>query len=312
MLHKDIRKLLLGGTAALSLAGFALPVLADDGAIRIAVAVPFADTLNDIIGSWHDWVSTHDGLNYTATAYTNANSVLFNQIISSSTSFYDLFFAVDTATPNNLFYNYTTYVSTPPFNYAIDGLALSSRSINVSASGLPYPLTGHLFIENPAVNPYGLAAYTLLNDTPWSAGFTTVAGPFAPNGANATQNDVYTFLTLSQEFTLQPKSRICRASSTAPYTAAWETTLIPRYVYEYYAEGGGSSDPNVPATVPTSDANGSHPFPNIVQAAIQINGTGSSAALQSFLNYLKGRTTYPNKPARDIIKSYCYRWAIGQ
>ncbi|WP_020175955.1 substrate-binding domain-containing protein [Methyloferula stellata] len=317
-------QLLLGAAMAALLIGSAPKAEATTGSIRIAVAANFNDALNDLITAWSVF-EAGNGNTYTATAYAGATGTLVKQITSSSVSFYDLFFAADTTTPNALFNSSTTFISGPPFTYAQGGLVLWSgphNSVDITASGLPYPLTTNLVIADPSSAPYGLAAATVLNDAPWSLGLPTSTSAGYPVGfVNLGGNigSVYSTLltTNTYAYGFVAKSQVCRAATTAPYTAAWNVYSTPPnsgtvYAYEYYPEGGGSSAPNLPSPVPTSDAHGHHTFQAILQSAIQVKGTGSSAALQSFLAYLDGDSTFPDQPATDIIKSYCYRWALGQ
>ncbi|BBU64312.1 molybdate ABC transporter substrate-binding protein (plasmid) [Methylosinus sp. C49] len=318
MFNIKARTLLRTTATAAVLIGTMIPARAS---ITIAVAANFTLPLQDLLASW----GSLEG--YTGTFFSGATATLEQQIISNTATHYDLFLAANTAAPNDLYSNYSTRVINPPFNYAEGGLVLwsgPSKSVNIT-SGLPYPVTTDLLIAGPSTAPYGFAAYTLLNDSPWSAGFTTSTGPF-PGSGNATQGHVYlggnigsTYNNLlnntsNKDYGFIAKSDVCLAATTAPYTASWNTYVTGAvYAYEYYAEGGGSSDANYPATGAstwTTDAAGSHPFGHILQGAIRVNGPAPSAEIESFISFLNG-TTYPGV-ALSIIKKYCYRWAIGQ
>lgn len=318
MLNMSKSKLLQGTAAAAVLIGSIIPARAD---ITIAVAANFRDPVAALLTEWYNL----DG--FTGTAYPGPTGDLENQIISNTGTHYDLFFAANTDAPYDLYYNHSDRILGAPFNYAEGGLVYFSRVFDVS-SGLTYPLANNLLIANPCTAPYGLAALTLLTDSPWSlvlSSCTTVwpQASYVYSGGNIGQtfDKIVAHSTTTHSAGFVAKADVCIASATAPYTASWKTSANytgsgTPYYYEYYAEGGGSSNADYPAngaTAWTTDARGTHKFTRILQAAIEVENSAVNTTrteVKSFIDFVSGRT-HPGV-ALDIIKSYCYRWAIGE
>lgn len=321
MSSNSLKKLLCTTATAAVLIGTMIPARAD---IKVAVAANFADTVGALLAEWAALESSNF---YTGIYTSGATATLFAQIVTSGSD-YDIFFAANTASAYALYNKYPAHVvpNNPPFNYAEGGLVLWSgpaKQINVT-SGLPYPVTTDLLIATPSSAPYGLAALQLLNDSPWTLGListtTATTPPLWPQGHVFTGGNIgstYDNLlnnTSNKDYGFVAKSQVALAVTTAPYTASWNTyTTGAVYAYEYYAEGGGSSDASYPASTSTSwtsDAAGSHPFDHIIQAAVRVKGSAPDAEIESFISFVQGYT-HPGVALR-IIKHYGYRWAIGQ
>ncbi|HEY8065249.1 MAG TPA: molybdate ABC transporter substrate-binding protein [Methylosinus sp.] len=253
--------------------------------INVAVAANFAGTLGDIKSAFE---SDYPGDTFVITSASSG--VITTAITSGNSPGYDLFLSADTSYPATV--ASAGWATGTPFTYAKGEILLWSStnagsSLNVSA-GLESLVSGSfphsLVIADPSKAPYGVAASTVLSQSPWSISSGSLP---CCNVSFATNIDnTYTAVangTNKQGFIA--KSKVCRydaSTSTYTFNATGNT-----YSYKEY---------------PYSDV--THPYSQIVQNAVGVvnssRTTAQDTVLANLISYLTGST------AQGYITQYCY------
>ncbi len=290
MSNPTFKKLLLTGTAV---ANLLLPAYgAQAGQVTVYVAANFAGTLQALENRYngtHSFVTFSSAVGATGTL---KNAILANTGITIGGIHYpqaDLFFAADVVTPQTIAssstwaapYTPTTTGTNYVWEYAIGQLELWTNNPGTDVSGgLPFP-PANFVIANPATAPYGLAALQVLQA---QYGYTTVTvgGPFVSplftsTNIGSTFDDVnnyntpgwstpfiYGFVALSQIAVYNPET------FAMTYTAISGTSSYLDLIPGPLSAGGDGYDP-------------------IVQAAVKINGPGSSSDRDAFVAWLQTR-----------------------
>jgi molybdate transport system substrate-binding protein len=283
MLSTKMKTLAVGASAALSVVG----APAAHAQFTIGVAANFGNTVYDIINDF----SSYYGLDPTAFAVqVDSTGNLKTCILTASTAtnyttncpvgHYDLFLSADTATPAavSTLGMVISGVTQAPFFYATGSLDLYGQDTDIS-SGLPTTFTVPFVIADPSKAPYGFAAMTVLNTSPWSLGLNSTA-PY-PQTTTGQASFVYTRGNISLTFAavynpsgsptfaygFVNKSAICTNSGGTEYYT------LPGYHHEYLYNDS------------------SHPYGEIVQDGIPIElGQTSTIKTQviNFIDYLGG------------------------
>lgn len=238
--------------------------------ITVGVAANFEIPLTKIIAAYNA-IHPGDTINYTSAS----TGVLESAITSGGTVSgpYDLFLAANTAAPGDLVTNYPTYVVGSAFTYATGYLTLWSNtpSVNISA-GLPttfYSLYGPVAIANHITAPYGAAAWTILNNAPYSI-------PSLPDASVSEYSNIDTTFMAVNAGTNQvgfvAKSQVCTNTGGVETYAG-----VSHFVYT-----------------------GSTLVQNGVKIQRTIRGTPENNLLNSFTSFI-GSTS-----GKNIIRGYCY------
>jgi len=298
-----IKKTLLASAAApaLLLSAFA----AHAATITVYVAANFADTLVSL-------ESRYDAAHGTTNTWNNVVGATGNLLTGIETGGYstysqaDLFFAANVTAIGTLQSSYTTRITyysptTTKYGwiYAEGFLELYSNTSGVNvgptASGgtngldnIGFPFSPTLVIANPGSAPYGCAAATLINNAyglGWSnvcASTITVGGSsglVTASDIGVTYNDVFShtntwgFVALSQIGSYDPDT----------YVLSYPTAKIG---------ANGTHFPYDP---------GSSTYNPILQGAVKVNGTGSTALRDDFVSWLS------NRDAQSILLKGGYR-----
>jgi molybdate transport system substrate-binding protein len=219
---------------------------------------------------------------YSFTTTKDSSGNLETAIINGNPASYDIFFSADTTRPNDLYTNHNSLVIGTPFFYATGSLMLASKTVDISG-GLPSTLNDAFVIADPTKAPYGAAAVSVLNSSPWSLGIVPGTTTFPDGYVNIRADISLTFSAISNgsppdfDYGFVAKSATCadNLSGTVTNNIGRDTnvTTSTGYFHEYAYNG-----------TPT--------YPQIVQDGIEINISGRATAdeteIENFIAYVTG------------------------
>jgi molybdate transport system substrate-binding protein len=301
-------KALLAGAPAALLALSASPAHATHYTFSIGVAANFATAVQQVISAFADYYAGLTGDTYTINVHSDSTGNLKTCILTPSTAtnyttncpsgHYDLFLSADTTTPAAVSTQGMIVggVTQAPFFYAIGSLDLYGQQTDISA-GLPTTFTVPFVIADPSKAPYGFAAMTVLNTSPWSLGLNTTA-PY-PQSTTGPVSFVHT----------QP-------NIGATWGSVYNPAGSPTYAYGFVNksaicqldDNGNESYPTPPGGFHHEYVynDPSHPYGQIVQNGLPIE-LGQSAALKTqvmnFVAYLGGSG---DGGGLAVIQQFCY------
>lgn len=303
MLSGHMKSLAAGVPAALL--ALSAPAHATDYFINIGVAANFAIAVNDVANAFINFHSGN-GNNYFFTFTIDSTGNLKTCITTPSTATnyatvcpnggYDLFLSADSATPVavSTFGMVVPPSTTPqaPFFYATGSLDLYGQNTDISG-GLPTTFTVPFVIADPSKAPYGFAAMTVLNTSPWSLGLTSTM-TYPPSGTGQT-SFVHT----------QP-------NINATFASVYDAGGSPIYAYGFINKSAICQISGGAETYPLGGFhkeyvfNGANPYAQIVQDGLALEqgqSTDTKAVILDFVSYLGGGGDGKGLVA---VKFYCY------
>jgi molybdate transport system substrate-binding protein len=292
-----MKALAVGASAALSVIG----APAAHAQFTIGVAANFFTPLTSAtVGIINDFANYYglDANSFVVQSDSTGNlktciltaSTATNYTTNCPVGHYDLFLSADTATPHavSTLGMIISGVTQSPFYYATGSLELYGKNTDISG-GLPSPLTVALVIADPSKAPYGFAAMTVLNTSPWSLGLSSTS-TYPQGFVNTRANISLTYAALSGSsptfaYGFVNKSAICTKSGGTEH-------YVSGYHHEYLYNDS------------------SHPYGEINQDGIPIElGQTSTIKTQviNFVNYL-GSNSSTNGDGNGYadIQYYCY------